>query len=337
MHKLRVLTVLGTTAAVAACLPLMASARVTPASPTHYTTHVHIMPVGTGMVHQAGAPEGTPPLLYHGGPIMKTDKNYAIFWNPPHLQTGVASAGITSAYKSLIARWFKDAGATGVYATTHQYTGLGAHPTSTSFGASYVDTAPFPAGHCTDAKTGANCITDADVQAEVHKIANAHGFGPSNARSFFVYTPQGEGSCFDSGGSSCAYTQYCAYHGPSVVNGAVTLYANMPFPTTPHGTGGPFCYFPKNAGVQTYPNNNINADAVINVTSHEQMESVTDPQVNFNSAWFDSSGFENGDECGFEFGPNTLTNGGDVSGNGHTYEVQQEWSNLQNACAVVGP
>jgi hypothetical protein len=337
MRKLRVLTVLGTAAAIAACLPSLASARVAPTSPTHYTTYAHIMPVGTGNVHQAGAPLGTPPLLNHGGPIMKTDKNYAIFWNPPHLQSGAASAGITAAYESLIARWFKDAGATGVYAITHQYNAGSTHPTSTSYGASFVDTSPFPTGHCSDAKTGANCITDSDIQAEVHKIATAHGFGPSSTRSFFVYTPQGEGSCIDSSNRSCAYTQYCAYHGPSVVNGAVTLYANMPFPTTPKGTGGPFCYFSKSAGVQTFPNNNINADAVINVTSHEQMESVTDPQVNVHSAWFDSSGFEIGDECAFEFGPNTLTNHGDVSGNGHVYEVQQEYSNAQGACAVVGP
>lgn len=37
-----------------------------------------------------------------------------------------------------------------------------------------------------------------------------------------------------------------------------------------------------------------------NVTSHEQMESATDPLLN---AWLDSQGQEIGDKCNFTFGP----------------------------------
>ncbi len=328
------LATIGVAALAALALPAAAaSAHVAPAvQPTaaHYTSRVHVMkPFKKGLVSPfADTRKGSPPLLFRGGPVMKVDKNYAIYWKPARLQDGSAVTGLASTYQALMNRWFKDANFTGVYATTKQYGGSGGvHPQSTSFGAAYIDTTPFPTGHCTTRYTGANCLTDADIQAEARKIAAAHGFGNSNARIWFVFTPKNEGSC---SGSSCSYTEYCAYHGPSVDSaGGVLLYANMPYPVASSVSA---C-----TGTTVSPNHNPEADAGISIVSHEQMESVTDPQVNYRSAWYDAAGYENGDECAYQYGPGVYAGGGDVSGNGHSYLVQSEGDNAQRDCSVTAP
>ena len=48
------------------------------------------------------------------------------------------------------------------------------------------------------------------------------------------------------------------------------------------------------------PNGNPDADTEISPTSHELNEAITDPDTE--TGWYDSSGFENGDECAYIFG-----------------------------------
>lgn len=277
--------------------------------------------------------QGTPPLLDHGGPILATEQSYAIYWNPGHLQNG-APTSIGSTYKALVQRWFTDAGATGVLKNNIQYPSNGHTPTSTSFAAAWQDTTPFPVGHCTNAVTGVNCVTDTDIATLVQRQAQAHGIKSSMSKMFFVYTPKGEGSCFDGTCSDGAYTQYCAYHGSINVGTTHLIYADMPWQTAPNSAYN--CYGTAAYGTQTYPSGNVAADAVVNVTSHEQNEAITDPLVNVNSAWYDSAGYENGDECAWEFAP-TTTGGGDVYVNGHAYSVQMEASNQARNCVISGP
>jgi PKD repeat protein len=79
-----------------------------------------------------------------------------------------------------------------------------------------------------------------------------------------------------------------------------------------------------------YPNDD-GADTVINVVSHEQNETMTDP---LGSAWYDSSGFENGDECAWLSEPTHYNGLGDYSQtiNGTEYMMQFEWSNRDKKC-----
>ncbi len=58
-----------------------------------------------------------------------------------------------------------------------------------------------------------------------------------------------------------------------------------------------------------------NASQTINVTSHEEMEAASDPELN---AWIDSSGQEIGDKCAWQFGP-TNARSGDVTSNGSIF------------------
>jgi hypothetical protein len=59
--------------------------------------------------------------------------------------------------------------------------------------------------------------------------------------------------------------------------------------------------------------------ALANVSGHELSEARTDPQ---GTAWFDSSGQENGDKCAWAFGAQPLTFTG-----GSQWKIQGNWSN----------
>ena len=85
--------------------------------------------------------------------------------------------------------------------------------------------------------------------------------------------------------------------------------------------------------IEPSPNGN-DADATLNVTSHEHNEAITDP---LGTAWYDSVGYEVGDKCAWTFGtqqgstPHGAYNQAIGSG---VYELQQEWSNLLSGCVL---
>ena len=61
------------------------------------------------------------------------------------------------------------------------------------------------------------------------------------------------------------------------------------------------------------------------------MEAITDPDTS--TGWFDSSGFENGDECAYVFGVTQGTSGQFFNQviDHHHYLTQEEFSNLDFA------
>jgi hypothetical protein len=83
------------------------------------------------------------------------------------------------------------------------------------------------------------------------------------------------------------------------------------------------------AGLPT-PNGDADADAEINVISHEQIETVNDPQLN---AWYDAAGYEIADKCASSLGA-VAADGGNVTLTGQRFLVQQEFSNVDNACVI---
>ena len=252
--------------------------------------------------HSATPNSGFGNLSYHGGPVMAgTASAYAIFWEP-------SGSYVSSTYNSLLLRYFGDVGGSSLYHNNTQYTQSGGgYPSNSVLGGSWVDTASYPSG----------TLSDAQVQAEVTHAQQVNGWSSNIDRIFFVFTAKGENIC---NGSSCSFTNFCAYHGSF---GSSTQYAAMPYT----GTNLSAC------GVSTSPNHDFDADSTINVTSHEQMEAATDPQLN---AWYDLSGYEIGDKCAWNFGT-TNSYGGDVTWNGHTYEVQKEWDNHARRCVLSGP
>ena len=264
---------------------------------------------------------GTRNLVNHGGPVMTKVTNYAIFWNPGGSPTDTEkfdSHG-DAGYEQTIENYLSDAGRTNFSDIVTQY--------SSASGA-FTNGAPTAVVDVAAALSGAtgsssNPLQDSDIQAEIIKVMSAQGWtaGPSNI--FFVFTPLNVYSC-DAG--YCSFTYFCAYHGPSTstFNGQTFLYANMPDAgTLLNGNSGP-CW----SGEPTP--GDLDAYATINVTSHEQMETVTDPNLD---AWYDSSGEEIGDKCAWNFG--TITNNADVTLNGSSATVQKEWSNADTGCALA--
>ena len=277
---------------------------------------------------QASGVSGWGKLRYHsGGSIMRTNKTYAIYWNP-------AGTTISANYQSLIDRYLGDVAADSgktsnvYYSSTQYYQTIGGVTTkiaySASFGGSVLDTQPFPASGCTDtvAQTTA-CLSDAQLQAEITRVKTAQGWTSSPTTMFFIFTPKNVGSCYNS--SNCAFSQYCAYHSSYGSGSSVTLYANQPYTDT----------VPASCDASSHPNGD-EADPTINVVSHEHMETITDPLGN---AWYDLLGYENGDKCAWNFGASigsTTYGAYNQLINGHPYQVQQEYSNARSNCVLTG-
>jgi hypothetical protein len=296
---------------------------------------VHVFPTVSGAHALQASAAASGPLLYHsGGPIMPNILIYNIFWVPPTLQNG-KPANLPSYYPAAMNNLAFDYGGHSIDSNNTQYYQIISgtayvHGLSLlangSFGGSFTDTAPYPASDCADSVTSGNCITDTDIQNEVNKVVAAKGWVGGLNKIFNIYTAVGEGSCFDSSGTSCAYTSYCAYHG-SIGSGSTSIiYSNEPYAEAPYCQGGK-------------APNHADSDAAASVTSHEITESITDPNLN---AWFTSGGYEIGDLCAWNYGTNTFDNVGGVflanqQWNGRNYEIQMMWDNHQNKCVQVGP
>jgi hypothetical protein len=272
----------------------------------------------------AGTSLATPGnLTYHNGPVMHTNQSFAIYW---------LSGGSTPSanYTSLTNRYFTDvARASGassnVYATDTQYydNTNGNITYGASFGGSYVDTAALPSSGCTDRYTSI-CLTDTQLQAEIKRVVSLQGWpvGPSSV--FFLFTGKGVGSCIDGTGSTCSFSTYCAYHSNIGSGSSEILYANMPYADT----------VPAACDGGQHPNGD-EADATVNLVSHEHNEAITDPLGN---AWYDSAGNENGDKCAWNFGTALGSTGSGSYNqviNGNDYYLQQEWSNASSGCALT--
>jgi hypothetical protein len=252
-------------------------------------------------------------LVYHGGPVLHTNRTVAIYWGP--------SSSFGSGYQTTINQYFSDvAAASGtngnVYSVLNQYyDGLGGISYSSSAGGSITDTSS-PPNDCSDnVSQTTSCVSDAQIRAEVAARVPT----PDPNTVYFVFTGKGVGSCYNS--STCAFSYYCAYHSSFSSGGHSYLYANQPYADT----------VPSACDAGYHPNGN-DADATINVTSHEHRESINDP---FGNAWYDHRGQEGSDKCAWNFG---ALSGPDYNQtiNGHNYILQQEWSNLISGCALHG-
>lgn len=290
---------------------------------------------------------------YSGGPIMPSNTNYVIAWEPSNYYPGHP---FPANYLTGINQFFTDLSHDSGHATNGdsvvtQYNDASGQVAAyqSSFPTSaIIDTNPLPPSGCTAATP---CITDAQIQSELSAFLTANHLPRDLAHEYFLLTPPNLTSCFDGTGSSpCSANVdsqgYCAYHSASTVPAGSFIYANIPdlaglpgcdpFATTGTGfcpaTGGHSCHY-----------DNGPADGVLNAIQHEHAESLTDPQPN--NGWTDW-GFSNGpqemaDKCnndGFS-DPNIQlqpSSGNytpyNYSINGHHYLLQMMWSNQGHTC-----
>ena len=248
------------------------------------------------------------PLQYNGGPVEATgSKNYLIFWEP----TGSV---VASNYNSGLQQFFGDIGGSTLYGVASQYYQTNGSTkqliaNTASVGGAWTDTGAYPSG----------TVQDSDIQNEVTKAISANGWSTGVGNEFFVFLAKGENECMS---GSCSFSTYCAYHGNFTSGSSTVLYAAMPYA----GTDLSGCGIQSGSGTPNGPD----TDAEISITSHELMETVTDPMLN---AWFDATGAEIGDKCAYTYGP-TSSNGADITINSHPYIVQEEFDNANLGCSI---
>jgi len=167
---------------------------------------VHLMPTVQGAralaKARALAPLAGGPLAYRGGPVMQRAKLYAIFWIPAALQNG-GTTGMSVAYQNLQTRLLADYTAHGIdNINTQYYQVVGGTATyiqnaagvilTSGLAGFTVDNAPYPASGCSDTATPGNCITDAQIQAEIQRVMALKGWTSGPNKMFLLYTSSGE-------------------------------------------------------------------------------------------------------------------------------------------------
>jgi hypothetical protein len=266
-------------------------------------------------------------LEYHGGPIMPSNTNYALYWAPK------GAPAYPAEYQSGINKYFGDlaqdsGGLQNVDSVATQYgdtAGEFANYNS-HFGGALIDEDPYPLNGCAAA---AICFTGTQLEEEITKYVEAHKLPHDLTHAYFLLTPPGVEDCAEPTACSAgaSFGIYCAYHSFISRPGGSIIFANDPYVTG-------------NAGCDDgeHPNNKPSDGTLQGGLSHEHNEQTTDPEIN---AWFDSRGEENGDKCrtfveSSEFG-NPLGKAPDGSRynqviNKDLYWYQQEWSNEGSRC-----
>ncbi len=153
-----------------------------------------------------------------GGPVLPSDKTYAIYWDPTY--------HYHNDWEEVIDQFFHNMGAASgslasVFAVDSQYTDAAdqhAAYESTFMGA-YTDTDPYPTtGECKDPhalegesypKTEPDaiaCLTSAQVQSELERFVVDHNLPKGMGTIFYLLTPPGVTVCLDGGevGGHCS-------------------------------------------------------------------------------------------------------------------------------------
>jgi hypothetical protein len=260
-------------------------------------------------------------ITYHGGPVLHVHTTHPVFWTPP-------GYSYPAGYESGITGYFHDvAAASGrtdnVYAVAAQYTdSTGPVGYSQHTAAPIIDTDPLPADGCS---VGSACLTSTQVANELTRVLASHGLSQDSTDVYFLYTPPGLTTCNSIGpmnGCSDQNGGFCGYHGGDGFPSAPLIAAYVQYPSNP--------------GCQTARPDP--ADWAINITSHEQIESLTDP---LDTAWYGPSlEDEVADVCvgqfpGLIYTPKTGPYNQVI--NGHRYLLQGEFDDQVGECLSGAP
>lgn len=278
----------------------------------------------------SGGPKSEP-LKYWGGPIMTSNTNYTLYWDP------AGAPAYPAGYESGINRFFEDVahdsgGLLNINSVLAQYYNQAGEFANydSHFGGALIDTDSYPANGCSAAPV---CLTDDQLRAELQKYVEAHGLPTDLSHEYFILTPAGVESCYEAAGHSCSagtkHAAYCAYHSYIPVGKGVIVYANDPYVAN----------LPLECDYgEEHPNENPSDATIAGGLAHEHSESVTDPELN---AWHDNKEEEVADKCrtfkpATEYGEplGKAPDGADYNQviNGDLYLYQQVWSNEEGAC-----
>lgn len=299
-------------------------------------------------------------LDYGGGPVQLDPTQYAVFWTPPGLS-------FPAGYENGIERFLHDVAAdryrnNDVYSVATEYYELRKNGQKAfvrndlPYGGAIVDNDPLPAGGCDNYQlfngdTTNGCVTDSQIHNELRSLIINGGTAVGLNDTYLLFLPPDVGECFDGGhsgvyagcfGTADVQFTYCAYHAsttfdslPVLRDGKVTrtlVYAVAPYVSdlVPGPNETDVC----SLGIS--PNHSA-ADLELDLVSHEQIESETDPE---NTAWYvgsrvDTDGQEVADLCEYSYGTPLGGSGNSAWNqviNGHHYWLQGEHSNRDGGC-----
>lgn len=332
-------------------LPSVAMASVTKA-PNGHRLSVMLRHGIKGPSTGGGSKSSVGVLQSHGGPVLKAETPYVVYWTPPGYAISSASENLLNQYLTDVSKASHAGSTTNVFSVLGQY---GA-PYSQSFssrGQAIVDTDSYPTKQtgCTIAAGMSACVTDSSIQAELTSMVAAGKLptptapGTGTTPIFFVVTPVNVNVCL--GGNTCSSNNFCAYHSFFTSNRNDILYASVPFSVFANGnTKG--CQTDQYSIYETPVGSS--GDEAYNIAddlSHELSETITDPLIN---AWYSKNGLEVADLCE-AYAPTASTSKGlsplaygpafgtpssgvlyDQLINGDEYYNQTEFSNAANSC-----
>lgn len=249
------------------------------------------------------APAAAAQLTYQGGPVMTSVKTVLVVWGSQ------VDSSLQSADTGLLSDLAAASGTTGnEFAMLPQYSVTGQTlEYRQTFGGAYT----IAPGTCPGATTACS-VQDSDIQAELEsQIASGHLPPPTGnglTTGYLVLFPRND-NIYAGGSESGA--QFCEYHSSVVSGGAHIIYGVLPDNLNLWSSG---------CGSNASPTNNE-----VSSLTHVLAEMITDPLVGeSNVAWYDNANGEIGDICNAKQATNTI--------NGHTYVVQELWSNADAAC-----
>jgi len=167
-----------------------------------------------------------------------------------------------------------------------------------------------------------------DLLSILHSAVVANGRQTGYGHIYHIFLPKGTDVC--ASGGSCyspdypSYFAFCAFHSSTDYSDV----GHVLFTVEPY-QGVPGCQ--EQASTGAFPNGQL-ADSTNSTLSHEQFETITDPD---GSAWYvaadlDLYGSEIGDVCQSETGLP-----GAVQLNSKPYQLQLEYSNASHSCSFT--
>ena len=243
------------------------------------------LPVPRLVVAQHITPAASSDLTYYGGPTVTTEKARDIYVNCPSFSGCWGAPGT----------FLTNLASTSFIHLLDQYTGSTANGRY-AYGGGIAET-----------YNTSGTLQDQDIYNLVHAAAASRGTGYGSI--YHVFLQQGVSQCSQAAGG-CYAQQYCAYHGAVDFSDiGHTLYSVEPY----QGING--C---------TSPNGRL-ADSTNSTLSHEYYETITDPDVQTNVAWYNNALGEIGDICRNTYGY--------LSVGGTSFDLQQEYSNKYHRCS----
>jgi hypothetical protein len=229
---------------------------------------------------------------------------YLIFWGPSWATTSNSLVPTGQ----LVTKYFADMAGTGFERIVTQYRDQGGPVANTDMLAAAVVDTSVPG---TDRSCVGATIQDSAIMQEIsHAGQTLNWPAPSVDATYYVFTPPQY--AINDGEGHCSTTFFCAYHAWSTTTPGFA-YATIPYPTDSS------CEVPRS------PHHDLAGDSLVSISSHEQLEAITDPQVG--RGWIDAADFELADKCATDY-PAAYTQ----LSHGDRYELQAEYSNASRSC-----